>query len=150
MSKLQNARFLLQTIRPLEFCRSALPLLMATVLVACGEVVTAHNDIHARDAAMEAATAKMIVTEGNDVAGHSRYLALGKVRGHCLTDSHADDIIAHGDNLKEAAYRKYGSDVNAIVDASAIHINDDYDPEAPPDLPTGHYDCEGIAVHFTD
>jgi hypothetical protein len=150
LNKLQLARSSLRKPKLLELLKPVWPLAMATMLIACGQVVEAHNAIHARDAAMEAATAKMIVTQGNDIAGHSQYLALGKVRGHCLTGAQADDIIASGDNLKEAAYRKYGSSVNALVDASAVHINDDYTPEAPPDSTVGHYDCEGTAVHFTD
>ena len=150
MNELQLPRPSLQKPRLLELLKPVWPLAMATMLMACGEVVTAHNAIHARDAAMEAATAKIIVTEGSDVTGHSRNRALGKVQGHCLTTAQADDIIASGDNLKEAAYRKYGSQVNAIVNANAVHINDDYTPEAPPDSPVGHYDCEGTAVNFTD
>jgi hypothetical protein len=150
LNKLQLPPSSLRKPRLRELLKPVWPLAMATMLMACGEVVEAHNAIHARDAAMEAATAKMIVTEGDGVVGHSRYLALGKVHGHCLTSEQADDIVASGDNLKQAAYRNYGSQVDAIVDAQPVHINDDYTPEAPPDTPVGHYECEGTAIHFTD
>jgi hypothetical protein len=126
------------------------PLFVAVAIAACGQVVQTHNAIHQRDAAMEAASAKMIVTESSSVAGHSQFQSLGKVRGHCLTNNNANDVIASGDNLKEAAYRKYGAQVDAIVDATAFHVNDDYSPETPPDTQDGHYECEGTAIRFSE
>jgi len=123
---------------------------IAMALVACSEVVETHNAIHARDAAMDAATAKMVVTEGDSVAGHAQYVALGKVRGHCLNDPNANDIVTSGDNLKQAAYRKYGAQVDAIIDTTAFHVNDDYSPSAPPNTKVGHYECEGTAIHFAN
>jgi hypothetical protein len=137
LNKLQLAQPPLRKPKLLELLKPLWPLAMATMLIACGQVVEAHNAVHARDAAMEAATAKMIIIQGNDITGHSQYLALGKVHGHCLTGA-ADEIIASCDNLKEAAYRKYGSSVNAVVHESAVHINDDYTPEAPPDSTVGY------------
>ena len=122
-------------------------LVLAAVVAGCGQAETA---IRTRDAKLEAATAKMIVTTGKDIPDHPHYVELGKVRGHCLQDPEANDIIPTGDNLREAAYRKYGSQVDAIVDAVATHINDDYSPVAPPGSSTGHYECEGTAVHFAD
>jgi len=122
-------------------------LVLAVVVAGCGQAETA---IRTRDAAMEAATAKMIVTRGKDIPAHPQYVELGKVRGNCMADPEANDIIPTGDNLREAAYRKYGSQVDGIVDAVATHINDDYTPTAPQGSPAGHYECEGTAVHFAN
>ena len=122
-------------------------LILAVAVAGCAQAETA---IRTRDAAMETATAKMIVTRGKDISDHPQYVELGKVRGHCLQDPEANDVIPTGDNLREAAYRKYGSQVDAIVDAVAIHINDDYSPVAPPGSSAGHYECEGTAIHFAD
>jgi hypothetical protein len=125
-------------------------LILAIIIIACGEAAKTEDSVRARDAAMDAATSKMIVTQGNDLPSHSPYVTLGKVRGHCLENPEANDIIATGDDLRQAAYRKFGGRVDAIVDAGAFHINDDYTPEAPPGSDVGHFECEGIAVHFAD
>jgi hypothetical protein len=125
-------------------------LFLTVGIAACGPVLETHNAIHERDAAMEAATAKMIVTESSAVAGHPQYSSLGKVQGHCMTNASADDVIASGDNLKQAAYRKYGAQVDAIVDATTYHVNDDYSAETPPDTKVGHYECQGTAIHFAE
>ena len=124
-------------------------LVFVLAMVACGEAANVENKVEARDAAMDAATAKMIVTRGNSVAGHAQYTSLGKVHGHCMADPEADDIIATGDNLRQAAYRKYGAQVDAIVDASAYHVNDDFSPVAASTGGVGHFECDGTAVHFS-
>jgi hypothetical protein len=125
-------------------------LVLAIVMVACGEAAKVENKVEARDAAMDAATAKMIVTRDSSVAGHPQSSTLGKVHGHCKADPEANDIIAAGDNLRQAAYRKYGSQVDAIVDANAYHVNDDFSPEAASQGTVGHFECDGTAVHFSD
>jgi len=122
-------------------------LMMLAAVAGCGQAETA---IRNRDAKLEAATAKMIVTTGSDIPGHAQYVQLGKVRGHCLNDPAANDVVTNGDNLREAAYRAYGAQVDGIINAVAIHINDDYSPVAPPGSSSGHYECEGTAVHFAD
>jgi hypothetical protein len=122
-------------------------LVLVVAIAGCGQAETA---IRTRDAAMETATAKMIITRAKDIPGHPQYLELGKVRGYCMADPEANDIIPTGDNLREAAYRKYGSQVDGIVNAVAIHINDDYSAVAPPGSSPGHYECEGTAVHFAN
>jgi hypothetical protein len=123
---------------------------LVLVMAACGEAAKVENKVEARDAAMDAATAKMIVTRSNTVAGHAQYTSLGKVHGHCMADPEANDVIARGDNLRQAAYRKYGAQVDAIVDASAYHVNDDYTPEVAGTAASGHFECDGTAVHFAD
>jgi hypothetical protein len=126
-----------------------LTLLVLIILVAgCGEAVKTENAVRERDANMEAAAAKMVVTRDTDVPGHPHTVQLGKVRGHCLQNPEANDIIPTGDNLRQAAYRKYGSQVDAIVDANIFHVNDDYSPAAGGTQ--GHFECEGTAVHFAD
>ena len=124
-------------------------LALAIVLTACSEVAKTENQLRARDAAMEAVTAKMIVTREDAVPGHSEYVMLGEVRGHCEDNPEADDVVL-GDDLEEAAYRKYGAQVDAILDASAFYNNDDYSPEFEPGKAEGHFECQGTAVHFSD
>lgn len=124
-------------------------IVLAVAMAACGEAAKVENKVEARDAAMDAATTKMVVTRGSNVAGHAQVVSLGKVHGHCMADPEANDIIATGDNLRQAAYRKYGSQVDAIIDASAYHVNDDYTPEVAGSA-AGHFECDGTAVHFAE
>ena len=129
--------------------KKLLLIVLAIVMTACAEVAKTENAVRARDAAMDAATAKMIVTRGTDVPGHPNYVKLGKAHGHCLQNPEANDVIPAGDNLREAAYRQYGSQADAIVNASAYFVNDDYSPaQQQPVSQQGHFECEGTAVHF--
>jgi hypothetical protein len=123
---------------------------LVIAMAACGEAAKVESKVEARDAAMDSATAKMVVTRGNNVAGHAQLVSLGKVHGHCMADPEANDIVTTGDNLRQAAYRKYGSQVDAIVDANAYHVNDDFSPEAASQGNVGHFECDGTAVHFAD
>ena len=126
-------------------------ILLTIAMAACGEAAKVENSVQARDAAMDAATGKMIVTRSSTVTGHAQFSSLGKVHGHCLADPEANDIIPAGDNLRQAAYRKYGSQVDAIIDASVYHVNDDFSPEAASQgAGAGHFECDGTAVHFSD
>ena len=115
-------------------------LLIAIVMTACGEAV-----------AMEAPTSRIVITSGDSIPGHSQFVILGKVRAHCMENlktSHvtAADVIADG-NLQWAAYRAYGSQVDAIVEANVFYVrhptlvNPLFDAE-------GHFECEGTAIHF--
>jgi hypothetical protein len=116
-------------------------LLMAIVITACSEAV-----------AMEAPTSRIVITSGDSIAGHSQFVILGKVRAHCMenpkdSDITAADVIADG-NLQRSAYRAYGSQVDAIVQANVFYVshrtlvNPLFDAE-------GHLECEGTAIHFT-
>ena len=105
-----------------------------------------------RDAAMDAVTARTVVASGENVSGSPQYATLGKVRAHCMENPEASyvtatDIIADGDDLQQAAYRKYGSQVDAIVDAYIFHVSN-YKQPYPLLYDDGHFECEGTAVHF--
>jgi len=122
-------------------------LLVAMVITACSEAAKPP-----REAAMEAATARMFIASGDSVPGDPQYVTLGKVRAHCMENPEASyitatDIIADGDDLQQAAYRKYGSQVDAIVDANIFHVSN-YKQRSPLFYDEGHFECEGIAVHF--
>jgi hypothetical protein len=119
----------------------------ALVLAACGEAAKVQNAAEARDAGMDAATAKMIVTRADNVPGHTQ-VALGKVQGRCGTNPEANEIIPSGDNLRQAAYRKYGAQVDGIVSASSVQINNEIIKD--PDSTSASYtECSGTAVHFS-
>ena len=117
-------------------------------MIACGEAAKVQNAAVARDAGMDAATAKMIVTRAGNVPGHTD-VALGKVQGRCGVNPEANEVIPTGDNLRQAAYRKYGDQVDAIVNASSVQINDEIIKD--PDSTSASYtECSGTAAHFAD
>ena len=122
-------------------------LLVAILITACSEAAKPP-----RDTAMEAASARVFVASGDNVSGNPLYVTLGKVRAHCMENPQASyitatDIIADGDDLQQAAYRKYGSQVDAIVDANIFHVGN-YKQRYPLFYDEGHFECEGTAVHF--
>ena len=122
-------------------------LLVAIVIMGCSEAAKP-----TRDAAMEAATARMVIASGDNVPGNLQYVTLGKVRSHCMENPQASyvtatDIIADGDDLQQAALREYGSQVDAVVDANIFHVSN-YKQRYPLFYDEGHFECEGTAVHF--
>jgi hypothetical protein len=124
-------------------------LVLALFIVSCGEAAKVENAAQARDAAMDTATAKMIVTRGAAVPGHSQVVALGKVQGRCNENPEANEVIPSGDNLRQAAYRKYGTLVDAIVNASSVEIHNELIAD-PGSTSASYYECSGTAVHFAD
>jgi hypothetical protein len=124
-------------------------LILAIAMMACGEAAKVENAAQARDAGMDAATAKMIVTRGDNVPGHAQVVTLGKVQGRCGVNPEANEVIPSGDNLRQAAYRKYGNQVDAIVNSSSVQINNEIIKD--PDSTSASYtECSGTAVHFSD
>jgi hypothetical protein len=129
--------------------KKLLLLILAISIAACGEAAKVENAAQARDAAMDAATAKMVVTRGATVSGHSQVVTLGKVQGRCGTDPEANEVIPSGDNLRQAAFRKYGAQVDAIVSASSVQINNELIQD-PGSTSASYTECSGTAVHFAD
>ena len=100
--------------------------------------------------AISAANKKIKVVHGANVKGNPQYTSLGRVEGYCFNrpNSTGGQVI-HGDGLRAAAYRKYGSQVDAIVNTSVWFVaDDDYGPFEPYDE-GGYFECSGTAVHFT-
>ena len=121
-----------------------LPILMLAV-AACanGPVREEEAHVRARDAAMDAATQRMIVERSQRVPGHPNLVELGKVEGYCERTPEGNQQIVEGDSLKEAAYRKYGNRVDAIVGANAFCV-----PEGARLGGGGPFQCTGTAVSF--
>jgi hypothetical protein len=124
-------------------------LILGILITACAETAKP-----AHDPEIEASSARMIITSADTVLGHSQYLTLGRVQAKCAENPAAghltaSEIIAEANGLKLAAYRTYGSQVDAIVDADVSYVIDDgqwyplFDKE-------GHLECEGTAVRFQE
>ncbi|HEY6395633.1 MAG TPA: hypothetical protein VIX12_09460, partial [Candidatus Binataceae bacterium] len=66
-------------------------------IVGCAQAKRQEAAVQQRDAAMDAATKRMVVVTANDVPGHSDLATLGLVQGNCGTDPRANDIVNNGD-----------------------------------------------------
>jgi hypothetical protein len=105
--------------------------------------------IDASNAAMSEAVRKIIVVPGTVVPGHPGYTHLGAVQGYCERTPRGDQQLLHGDNLRQAAYRKYGPRVDAIIDTQAwFVIGPAASSEMEPGNSEGHFECAGTAVTF--
>jgi hypothetical protein len=71
-------------------------------------------EVRERSAAMDAATARIIVVDGTQIAGHPNYTPLGPVAGYCEQTPEGNSQALNGDTMKESAVRKYGDRVDAV------------------------------------
>ncbi len=93
---------------------------------------------------------KIQVVSRDKVKGHPDYTRLGPVQGYCfnIPDSTSGQVV-HGDGLRAAANRKYGDQVDAIVNTQIYFVPDDEAPVIEPYTENGYFECAGTAVHFT-
>lgn len=117
-------------------------------LAGCSSVKKEENTMRARDAAMDAAASKLIVTRETKVDGHPNFTALGPVEGRCGNDPTGQDTFAE-ENLREAAVRKYGDQVNGIINAYGwFVVGNAASAVSEPGSSQGHFECSGTAVRF--
>ncbi len=120
-------------------------------LSGCSSVKQDVSQLQQKQDALSAAIKKIKVVPGVNVKGNPQYTTLGRVEGYCFNqpDSTGGRIV-HGDGLKAAAYRKYGGQVDAIVNTSIWFVSDDSSPAFEPYTENGYFECSGTAVHFTE
>jgi hypothetical protein len=100
--------------------------------------------------ALRAAIKKIKVVSGSVVKGNpSPYTVLGPTQGYCFNQQDYSDQVIHGDGIRAAAYRKYGNQVDAIVNTRAWFVADDAGAVFEPYTENGYFECAGTAVHFT-
>ena len=126
--------------------------LLATVMLVLAGCSTVDQDIQHEQQeqdALSAAIKKIQVVHGAVVKGHPQYKALGRAEGYCfnLPNSTGGQVV-HGDGLRAAAYRKYGEQVNAIVNTSIWFVSDDSYGAFEPYTEGGYFECAGTAVQF--
>ena len=128
-------------------------LVVAFAMVAiagCSAVEQDVTHLQQEQDAISAANKRIKVVHGANVKGNPQYTALGRAEGYCFNrpNSTGGQVI-HGDGLRAAAYRKYGGQVDAIVNTSVWFVaDDDYGAFEPYDE-GGYFECAGTAVHFT-
>ena len=124
-------------------------LVLGILITACAEAAKP-----APHPATEASSRRMMITNADTVPGHSQFLTLGEVQAKCMENPAvgyltANDVIADANGLKQAAYRTYRSQVDAIVDADIFYVID-YGQRYPLFDKEGHFECEGTAIHFQE
>jgi hypothetical protein len=130
------------------------PILLALAIMALAGCSAAQQDVtqlQQKQDAISAATKKIQVVHGATVKGHAQYTALGRAEGFCfnLPNSTGGQVV-HGDGIRAAAYRKYGDQVDAIVNTTLWFVADDSYGAFEPYTENGYLECAGTAVHFTD
>ena len=96
--------------------------------------------IHQRTAEMDAAVKRIVEVSGPTIPGHPNYVVLGPVSGYCEGSPEGNQEIITGDSVKEAAVRKYGTRVDAIINSNAAYVATGGG--------TGYRQCMGTAVSF--
>lgn len=100
--------------------------------------------------ALRTAIKKIKVVSGANVKGHPQYTSLGPTQGYCVGQANTTGgQVVHGDGLRAAAYRKYGDQVDAIVNTKVWFVADDTGEALDPYTESGYFECAGTAVHFT-
>src|SRR5260370_14581270 len=130
--------------------RVGLFIVAAIALGGCAGVEQDVSHLQQQQEAISAAIKKIKVVHGANVKSNPQYVVLGRTEGYCFNrpNSTGGQVI-HGDGLRAAAYRKYGDQVNAIVNTSVWFVaDDDYGALEPYDE-GGYFECAGTAVHFT-
>jgi hypothetical protein len=133
--------------------RLAIVLVTLAVLGGCAEEKRVDQDIdrlQQQQDALSAAIKKIQVVAGDQVKDHPNYTKLGRVEGYCFNiPNSTSGQVVHGDSLRAAAYRKYGDQVDAIVNTTIWFVADDAAPIFEPYTQNGYFECAGTAVHFT-
>lgn len=128
--------------------------MLATVMLLLGGCSGVDQDIthlQQQQDALSAAIKKIQVVRGPEVKGHPHYKALGRAEGFCFNQPNSTGgQLVHGDGLRAAAYRRYGDQVNAIVNTSIWFIPDDAYGAYEPYTENGYFECGGTAVQFIE
>jgi hypothetical protein len=120
------------------------------VMAGCAAAKKEEAVVRARDATMDAAAQKLVVTRATTVDGHPRVTDLGPVKGRCGNDPTGQDTFPQ-ENLREAAVRAYGDKVNGITNAYGYFVVGNTASLAQePGSSEGHFECSGTAVHFDE
>lgn len=130
--------------------RLVLLVVAAIALGGCAGVEQDVSHLQQQQDSISAAIKKIKVVHGANVKSNPQYIVLGRTEGYCFNrpNSTGGQVI-HGDGLRAAAYRKYGDQVNAIVNTTVWFVADDDYAAMDPYDEGGYFECAGTAVHFT-
>jgi hypothetical protein len=130
--------------------RLVLLIVAAIALGGCAGIQQDVSHLQQEQDAISAAIKKIKVVHGANVKSNPQYIVLGRTEGYCFNrpNSTGGQVI-HGDGLRAAAYRRYGDQVNAIVNTTVWFVADDDYAALDPYDEGGYFECAGTAVHFT-
>jgi len=130
--------------------RLMLIVVAALAIAGCSAVKKEGEAIDARNEAEEAAVKRIVVVEGTNIPGHTKYTELGRVQGVCVRAPwYDDDTSIARIGFKHAAYDKYGDKVDAIIRVDSFFVADNQSLGiGEPGNAAGHLNCQGTAVHF--
>lgn len=136
--------------RRIDLIKCALFVLCLCSIAACATVQRDAADFQADNAAMTAASKKIILSPSSGVPGHSQLTTLGAVEGYCEKDPHGNTQAIPGDSMRLAAYRQYGDRVGAIIGVHAwfVPAGDETSAVYEPGSHQGYWRCGGTAVSF--
>jgi hypothetical protein len=129
-----------------QFCMKILLIGVGAIVVAgCASVAPPAvqeraEAIHQRTAEMDAAVKRIVEVSSPTIPGQPNYVVLGPVSGYCEGSPERNQEIITGDSVKEAAVRKYGTRVDAIINSNAAYVATGGG--------TGYRQCMGTAVSF--
>lgn len=129
-------------------------IIVVLAIAGCSAVNQESTAIKTRNDAEEAAVKRIVVIEGDQIPGHSKYTELGQTQGVCArATSYDDDTSVDRIGFKHAAYDKYGDKVDAIIRVSSFFVADNTSSGmaggmSEPGSAAGHLNCRGTAVHF--
>jgi hypothetical protein len=122
---------------------------VAALVASCSMLGREAAELKVRNDAERAALQKIVVTKGSEVPGRTSFTRLGRVQGYCDHDIARQDSAVGGDSLRQSAYRRYGDEVDAIVEANTWFVVDDTASMVwATEGGGGHFECSGIAVTF--
>jgi hypothetical protein len=131
--------------------RLAILATMVLMFAGCSSIDQDVNHLQQEQDALSAAIKKIQVVHGPEVKGHPNVRALGRAEGFCFNmPNSTGGQLVHGDGLRAAAYRRYGNQVNAIVNTTIWFVSDDSYPVFEPYTEGGYFECAGTAVQFID
>lgn len=134
--------------------RLVMALVLVIACVGCAEEKHLDQDVtqlQQQQDALSAAIKKIQVVSHDTVKGHPDYTKLGPAQGFCFNiPNSTSGQVVHGDGLKSAAYRKYGDQVDAIINTTIFFVSDDNSAVSEPYTENGYFECAGTAVHFTN
>jgi hypothetical protein len=125
-------------------------IIAALMVAGCSAVEKEDASIKTRNDAEEAAVKRIVVVEGDNIPGHTKFTELGRVQGVCVRAPwYDDDSSIARIGFKHAAYDKYGDKVDAIIRVDSFFVADNQSLGiGEPGNAAGHLNCQGTAVHF--
>lgn len=133
--------------------RFVFTLALVSALAGCAEEKHLDQDVNQlqqQQDTLRADIKKIQIVSRDNVKGNPPYTKLGHVEGFCFNAPNSTSgQVMHGDGIRAAANRKYGDQVDAVVDTTIWFVPDDSAPVLEPFTENGYFECGGTAVHFT-